>query len=157
MHAGGGLLGGCAKLRGEIDRRAAARLAVVEGTGGDGNVEHFFEAEGLGAELDFVPLAGFGFAAFVLYGEGWGFAGFGEFDNVGDAGKAKAEAANGEGADDAGAMFGFVGAMVGFVVEDFAFGGEAIFGPGLFNVDEAPLPLAEGEVLEGGERQQVGG
>lgn len=120
-------------------------------------MEHFFETKGLGAELDFVPISGFWFASLIFDGEGRGFAVFGEFDNVGDAGEAEAEAANGEGADDADAVFGFVGAVVSFFVEDFAFGGEAVFRPGLFDVDEGPLPLAEGEVLEGGERQQVGG
>ncbi len=79
----------------------------------------------------------------------------GELDDIGLAGEAEAEGAEAESAGDAEAGSGLGGAVVGAVVEDAALGGETVFGPGLLDMNEGPLPLAEGEVLEAGERQQV--
>ena len=54
----------------------------------------------------------------------------------------------------------FVGAFVGFFVEQLAFGGEAVLGPDLLVVDECALARAVEPVLKGGERdhfnQRVG-
>ena len=54
----------------ERDLGTAAVLAVEECAGGDGDAEFFFEAQGLGAELNFVPSVGLGAAALVFDGEG---------------------------------------------------------------------------------------
>ncbi len=121
---------------------AAAGFAIEERAFGDGDVEHFFETEGLGAKLDFVHVGGFGFAALVFDGAGAG-AGV-EFDDVGAAGDAVVEGADAEAAAGSDAVADFGGFGVGDFVEEVAFGGEAVFGPLLFEVDEGPLALAEG-------------
>lgn len=135
------------------DSGAAARFAVEERAFGDGDVQHFLQTEGLGAELDFVEVAGFGFAALVFDGARAGGA---EFNDVGAAGDAVVEGTDAEAAAGADAVADFGGFGVGVFVEEAAFGGEAVFRPLLFEVDEAPLALAEGEVLEGGEGEEVG-
>jgi hypothetical protein len=168
-HSRGQCFGTCSELGVERDGGAAAVLAVEECAGVDDDREFFFEAEGLGAELNFVPLVRFRAAAFVFDREGlppagaaveldsvW-VAGRGlvEFDDVGFAREAKAHRLDAEAArdDDSGAGFG--AGFVDSLVQDAAFLGEAILLPLLFDVDESPLALAEEEVLEAGEREKV--
>ena len=50
----------------------------------------------------------------------------------------------------------FVGAFVGFLVKGLPLGGEAVFGPDLFVVDESTLARAVEPVLEGGEGDHHG-
>ena len=76
--------------------------------------------------------------------------------NFGAAGNAVVERAYAEAAAGADAVADFGGFGVGVFVEEAAFGGEAVFGPLLFEVDEAPLALAEGEMLKGGEGEEIG-
>lgn len=165
VHAGGEGFGAGAKLRGELDLGSTARLTVEECAIADFATKHFFEAEGLGAELDFVAGVAFGFAAFVFDGEGspqtgevgeWdAVGGLVEFDDVGLTGEAELEGVEAEaaGGADTWATFGTWG--VGAFVEDAPFGSEAIFLPQLFDVDKPPLPLTEEEVLEAGEWEEV--
>lgn len=165
VHAGGESFGAGAKLRGELDLGSTARLTVEECAIADFATKHFFEAEGLGAELDFVAGVAFGFAAFVFDGEGspqtgkvgeWdAVGGLVEFDDIGLTGEAEFEGVEAEaaGGADTWATFGTWG--VGAFVEDAPFGSETIFLPQLFDVDKPPLPLTEEEVLEAGEWEEV--
>ena len=154
-----------AETWGEGDFGSAAALAVVKRTVVDLGIEHFFETEGLGAELDFVAGIELGLAAFVFDGEGAPTAfesgeldavgGFVKFDDVGLPSEAEAEGVDTEAARSADAWAAFGTGLVGAFVEDAPFGGEAIFLPHLFEVDEAPLAFAEEEVLEAGEWEEV--
>lgn len=76
----GGVGGESAQGLVEGDWGATFSFSVKEEGLGDFYVEHFFEAEGLGAELDFVGGVGFGFSAFVFDGDDR--AVFVEFDDV---------------------------------------------------------------------------
>lgn len=142
---------------------AAAGFAVVERAGGDFDGEHFFEAEGLGAELHGVDVVGFGVAAFVFDGEGaWRGGGWRggvavEFDDVSHALESVAAGLEWEGAGDADAGAGFAAAGVRAFVQDAAFGCEGVFIPDAFDVNERALSRAEGVVLERGDEDGFGG
>lgn len=83
------------------DERALLRLGMKDQSFDDGNTEHFFETEGLGAELDTVvePL-GF-FARLVFDGAGFGDDAFGFFDldDVSFAVEAEGVGPDGEGSE----------------------------------------------------------
>ena len=165
VHAGGESFGAGAKLRGELDLGSTAGLTVKESAIADLATKHFFETEGLGAELNFVAGIAFGFATFVFDGEGSPqtgevgerdtVGGFVEFDDVGLTGEAELKGVEAEaaGGADTWATFGTWG--VGAFVEDAPFGSETIFLPQLFDVDKPPLPLTEEEVLEAREWEEV--
>ena len=89
LEEGAGLLDGgfglLAEGGGEGNGDAAAGAVVEDFAVGDGGVEHFFEAEGLGAELDLVVVPLSFLAVFVFDGDGLVGVG-GVFDEVGDAG-----------------------------------------------------------------------
>lgn len=138
-----------AELGGEGDVLAAACGAVEEGAGGDGDAEHFFEAEGLGAELEGVGGVFFGAAAFVFDGEGRGA--LAELDGVGLANEAKAFGDEPEAAAGADAVADFVAGLVDAFVHEAAFGGEAVFLPNAGDMDEGALAGANPPVLECGE------
>jgi len=144
------------------DGRASLALAVEEESVGNGEVEHFLEAEGLGAELDFVGLVALGFAAFVFDGDDLGVccgrdahAPLVEFDDVALAGEAEDGGGDGQGTGDADTGTGFVWAVVGSLVQDLALGREAVLGPSLFQMDQGGLPGAKEKVLEGGEGEEL--
>ena len=134
---------------------AAASFTVVERTIGDGELEHFLETECLGAELHAVAVVFFWFAAFVFDGQHGAVAV--ELDDVCFSAQAEPMRYDVESACDADAVAGLVGAVVGFFVELVALGGEMVFRPDLLEMDECALPLAEQEVLQCGEGEQVCG
>jgi hypothetical protein len=49
--------------------KTPASPAIKDGSFRDGNGEHFFQAHGLGAELDHVAMVKLWFAALILYGK----------------------------------------------------------------------------------------
>ena len=57
-----------AQIQGQLDLSASPRLPVVDGPFADGHVQHFFQAERLGAKLDFVGAVVTFAAMFVLDG-----------------------------------------------------------------------------------------
>lgn len=80
---------------------AAPGLAVEEVAMGNSQAQAFLQTKGLGAELDFVGLVGFGFAAFVFDGK-HGAVGM-EFHHVADAMDGEAFRADGQATSDADA------------------------------------------------------
>lgn len=160
---GGG--GGPVGLRAEsgIEGNVVAALdgAVEDRAGGNRLAKHFLQAERLGAELNGVGGLVFGAAALVLDGERLpGAVGLAvELDDVGHAVEAECGGLQRQGAYDAQVAAALAAGFMGFVVEHAALGGEAIFGPLAFDVDERALARAEREVLQGGERKRgvVGG
>lgn len=62
-----GLNGFVSQFFAEVDLLTPAGLSIENGAGGDGGVQHFFEAEGLCTELYPVAVIGFGASAFVFY------------------------------------------------------------------------------------------
>lgn len=111
----------------EGDEGALMGFGVVDHAFWDGDAEHFFEAEGLGAELDAVVEPARFFAGFVFDGAGGGDAAvvFLDFDEVGFADEAEAIGPEGEGAEEfpAGAVFEAweVGVLVGELAEEGEF------------------------------------
>lgn len=155
METGGEVLGEGAEFGVDGDGSAALGFAVEEEGFGNGDGEHFFEAEGLGAELDFVGAVAFRFAALVFDGDDAPVAV--EFDDVGLAVESETVAGEVEAAGGSQAGAGFGGAVVGALVEDAAGGGEVVLGPEPLDVDEGALALAVEEVLEGGNGEGGGG
>ena len=92
----------------EDDVAATFGQGVEDGPGGDGDAQHFFQADGLAAELDLVVVPASAFAALVFDGEGRvGAAGVvgAEFDEVRDADDAQAMADEPEAAGGAEGAF----------------------------------------------------
>ena len=130
---------------------AATRLTVEEKTFRYAGVQGFFDAQGLGAELDLIGAMGLGLAPLVFnHGD---MAVLMKLDHITDAMYGQSGGANGEAAGDADAGAGFVRAVMGAIVHGAAFGGEAIFRPDLVNVDQGALPGAEEQMLEARDRE----
>jgi len=143
--------------------------AIKQGTPGDSDAEHLFQTDCLGAELNFVARIGLGFSALVLDGKrppGGRTAGefdavrssrrdLLELDDIGLAGESEAKGLDvyAPGDEHTGPALGAAG--VDTLVEDAALGGEAVLVPLLLDMNEAPLPLAELQVLQSGKRQEV--
>ena len=113
-----------------------------------GGLEHFFQAESLGADLDFVGAVGLGFAAFVFDGSEGAVAVL--FDDVADSAEIVYFGRDVEVAQDGAGGTVFVGAFVGFFVKLLTLGSETILGPDLLIVDEGTLARAIQEVLQRG-------
>jgi hypothetical protein len=143
----------------EVHFEAAAGLAVEERAPGHGLAEHFFQAQGLSAELDLVRTVGFGAAALVFDGIGEPGAGvfFGavELDDVRLSREAEPEAAQRQAADDPEVPSGFGLSAVRPLVEMGTLDGQRVVHPDPLEVDESALALTEEQVLEGGEREEV--
>jgi hypothetical protein len=132
---------------------AAAFFAVEERAIWDGDAEHFFKTQRLGAELHPVAVVFFWFAAFVFDRQHGAVAV--ELDDVCFSTQAEPVRYDVQPACDADAVAGFVGAVVGFFVELVSLCGEMVFRPDLLEMDECALPLAEQEVLQCGEGEEV--
>lgn len=150
----GGLHGAVAQVVVELDWGAAAFLAIIEGTLGDGGLAHFLEAESLGAELDTVAVVGLGATAFVFDGVDRAVAM--ELHDVGDAAQAERAGAQIEGAGDAHSGSTFVFRFMDLLVKDLTLRGEVIIGPELFVVNERALARAEEQVLQRRDGQEIG-
>ena len=168
MEAGCRLFGQSPELGVEDDIEAVAGLSVKEGARGNGDSQHLFQTESLGAELDLIGAMTFGFAALVLYGEGLPGAGYArqgcsgravrhamKFDDIRPAGKPEAQVAKRQPASDAQVAAGLPNAAVRLLMKMPAFHGQRVFHPDLFQVDESALPFAEQQVLERGDREEV--
>ena len=111
-----------------------AGLSVPQCAFADALPAHFFEAQGLGAELDFVGAVGFGAAAFVY--DGFQTAcGKVVFHHVKDAADAEPFGGYVDAALEADAFAGFGFAGIDALVQGFALCGEEILRPCLFVVD----------------------
>lgn len=120
-------------------------------------MEHFFEADGLRAELDFVDGLGLGTAALVFDGERLPRA-VGltvKFDDIGDAVEAESNGLQRKRASDAQIAPRLGRTIVGAFVEHATLSGEVIFLPGALDVDERALARAEGEMLERRNRKRI--
>jgi hypothetical protein len=141
----------------EGDGGALAGFGVVDETLGNGEGEHFFEAEGLGAELDAVVDPTGGAAGFVFDGAGFedASAGFADFDDVGLAGEAEPIGPQGEGAEEfpAGAVFeaGQVGVFVVELAEEGVF---VVFKDALY-VYQSSTARAVKKLVESGEGERI--
>jgi hypothetical protein len=71
-----------------------------------------------------------------------------EFDDVGLAGEAEAERAEGEPAGSHDFRAGFCVSFVDAGVQEIPLCSKTVLGPDLFEVNQGPLPFAEGEMLE---------
>jgi hypothetical protein len=78
-----------------------------------------------------------------------------KFDHIADAVQAETLGLHAESTRDADAGTGFIRAVMGFFVEDSAFGGEAVFGPFMVEMNEGTLPLTEEQMLQSGDGQTV--
>jgi hypothetical protein len=78
-----------------------------------------------------------------------------KLDNVGLPGDAKAKGAQRKSSPDQRLGAGFNFRRVRLLVEQFTLGGEEVLLPLLLQVNQRPAPLAEGEMLEAGEREEI--
>jgi hypothetical protein len=78
-----------------------------------------------------------------------------EFHNIGPADESEAERSEGHRIFKANPVAGFVLRTVHAAVLHPAFGGEPVFGPLLFQMDQGALAWTIDVVLQGGKRQQL--
>jgi len=146
----------------EEDLRAAALAPEEDGTLGNPGIEHLFEAQRLGTELDAIRLVErrLGAAAFVLDDDDarrTAWAGVVEFHHVGLADQPVAIGADFESAGDpqAGAVFFAPARVVHHAVQSPALGRKPIVRPDTFQMHQRRTARAEDEVLQGGDRQEL--
>lgn len=141
------------KFGGEGNFAATAGAVVVDGSACDGLPKHFFEAEGLSAELEVV--VAFLAAGSVLVFNGDDCTVGVEFDGVGASGEAEGFRPEGESAFDADFAVhlerGFIHALVDLLTAQ----GEDVFVVDLLDVDEGALAGAVGVVFDGGNHDVV--
>ena len=138
----------------EGDFLSSMLLSVVEMSRRDACLEHFLQAEGLGAELDFVRPMGFGLAALILDGKNASVVP--KFHYITLAGDAERKGADGEAALNAHARasLGLVG-IVGALVEDASGGSEEVLLPDLLQMNQRTLPRAKEIMLQGREGKEL--
>jgi hypothetical protein len=164
VEPGDGGLGVGAECRGELNLTAGLALFVVDGAAGHDGVEHFLEAEGLGAELDVVVVPASLAAAFVLDGQGdldGGRAasfppGFStELDEVGPPVKPEPPRGDPKPAFGADALAFLEPGAVGTGVEDVAAEGMLVVDVEAVEVPEGGAAVAIQQGVEGGEGDEV--
>ncbi len=140
------------------DEGSLLGFGVEDEAFGDGNAEHFFEAEGLGAELDAViePL-GF-FAGFVFDGAGFGDGalGFFDFDDVGFAVEAEGVGPDGECAEEFPTGAVFEAGEVSVFVLDVAAQGVFVCATDPLDHFQCGSAFAVEDVVEKGKREGIG-
>lgn len=165
MHVRRERFGFGAQGSGERHVLAAPRCAVEKPACRACHLEHLFETEGLGAQLNLVATASLGPSPFVLDGPRLPEALFSpqgdagrrgaKLNHVGLASQPEAEGVQTEAAGDSEARPAFRPGVVRLLMQFAAFGGEAVLRPHLLDMNQGPLALAEHEVLEAGEGQEV--
>lgn len=128
---------------------AAARYPVEEKAFGNRYGEHLFEAEGLGAELDFIGAVGFGLSAFVFDGDDESIGM--ELHDIALTGQPEVIRADGEGSGGADGAARLGGGIVDALVENPPFGSISVLKPFTVQVDEGELAFAKHQVLERGD------
>jgi len=150
----------------EFNFYAVTSLAVEQKSAPDFRREHFFQTHCLSAELSLIAMVMLFFAAFVFngcrqikpvtIGQLHAIGRSGELDHITHARKPQPIGCHRHGTrgDDPVPRFGEEG-IVNSLVHDPALGGQRVFPPLLFHVDERPLPAAKQEVLNAREGQKV--
>lgn len=138
----------------ELDGMPAALLPIKKGTLPDFDVQHLFEAKRLGAELDLVAAALFRFTPFVLDGKDG--AVLMELHHVGLAAQAETPGTDRQGPHGADPALLLRLPAVRPLVQDPPLGGETVFGPDLFQMDQGALSRAVQVVLQSREHDVVG-
>jgi hypothetical protein len=132
-----------AQSGGELNLHATARLAIKDGAARHVAVEHFFEANRLGAELDEVAVGGLTDAALVLHREGPGA----KFDHVGTTRETKTATGQQETTHGAEIVAANLAGKVGTLVQQPALRSEPVFYPCLLEMNQSPLPRTKGQML----------
>jgi hypothetical protein len=118
---------------------------------------HLLQAESLGAKLNLIAVIRFGFAPFVLHREGLpATAGqWMELYHIGHPHQPEALGAQRQPTLDQHPGPGFYPLFMHPLVEDPAFGSQAIIGPNLFKMNQGALPLAENKMLQGRDHDPI--
>lgn len=169
MKAPGGVLRGLAKAVVERHFVAPPNGAIEECSGVDAHIEHLFKAEGLRTELNSVAVAPLRNTPLVLDRKwappareardvrpGLSFKHAVQFYCVGAARDSQSKASHKESASDPEIAPTFPESFVDASMEQRAFRGQSVINPNPLEVDESALPLAEHEVLQPREWQQIG-
>ncbi len=143
----------------EEDFSPVLAFDVEDGTGGYGDAEHFFEAHGLSAELDFVVVPTSFFAAFEIDGVGdserSSIVVAAEFNEVGFASNSQSiRHQHHPGYVPLVASFEVRG-LIDLFVSVNAFGSVLIVLPDLFDQMQRQSPFAEQQVVQVTQRQEI--
>lgn len=157
---GDGVLGSPPKVRGELDFAAATGRGVEDGAGRNRDAEHFFQTEGLRADLNVVvvPLPSLAALVFdrVRNRDSRMALRRAELDYVRLPDEAQAAREEGEPPLDAHAGTLFGTGYVRPVMEQATLESGTILGELALDVDEGASPGTEEVVIEGGDRHEVG-
>jgi hypothetical protein len=157
MEALGGRFRFGAKLRSKLDCPAPFGFDVKDGPGRHRDRQHFFQAEGLGTELDVVVVPATPPAALILDGIG-NFTAvrlLAKLDHIGLAGKLKALGLKQHAVHNADPRPGFRKGSVRALVSMDSFERERIIHPNLFDAMQGATPLAKKQIIEGAEGEKV--
>ena len=150
----------------EEHHRAAAWLPIEQSAFWNRAAEHLLQAHGLGAQLQFIRLMGFGLSPLILHGirlpkpllplKRYAFGGGVEFHHVALAGKPQLMGDHLQSPEDQRIAPPLPGRLVvGSAVEKAALHSPQVLLPLLLQMDQCPLPPAEREVLQTGEGEEV--
>lgn len=138
----------------ERDGMPATLLPIEKGAFRYFDLQHLLEAQPLGAELNFVATVALRLAPFVL--DGKDSAILMELHHVGLPGEAETTGADRQGSHRADPALLLRLPAVRPLVQHPPLGGEAVFDPDLFQMDQSALSRAIEIVLQGGEHDVVG-
>ncbi len=141
-----------AKLRCEHHLQPPTRFAVKDGALWNAGSKHLLQAQGLGADLHKIAVGGFALTPFVLHGKRLRA----KLHDVGAAGQPKALAFEQQTASRSRCMPSRLPGLVRALMQQASLRREPILLPNLLQMDERPLPRAEGEVLQAAYRKRVG-
>ena len=151
----------------EHDLLATARLAVEDRSVGYADLQHPLQAHGLSTKLYAVGVVGFGATSFVFHWQGAPSA-LGlwegntaalhamELHDIGNTAQAEGKRVEPQAADNPQVTSRFIRDLMDAFMQEPAFRCETVLGPGVLEVDEGALPLAEKQVLKGREWEEVG-
>lgn len=156
MELDDGGLGELAKRVVEGNFQPPAGPAIEQSPGWNHTPKHFFEAQGLGTELDFVGVVGFWPAALVLDGV-WHFlaAGRSELHDIRFSKEPQPEGSEREGPADTEVSRDLGFPAIGLFMQMPALDGERVLGPEPLDVDQRALSRAEQEVLQGADGKKI--
>lgn len=157
LNASDGFQGGSADFMGESDGATFLGFDVENEALGNAEMEHFLQAESLGAELDVVIFPGSGRPGFVFHGpsfeEGLAFAA--DFDEIGLAGEPERIGKDRKRPEQNPTRTGFKAGEIGMGVVESAKKGVVIFFEDTLNVNKRGSTWAEEELIQSGEREVI--
>jgi hypothetical protein len=120
-------------------------------------MQHLFQAKGLGAELNLIPIGKFWLSTLVFH-RIWPPAALiisMKLHHIRLAGEAKAQGTQGQSGFDPDTVSAQSFATIHPLMHDAALGGETVFFPNLFDMNQSASTLAKEQMLQGRKRKEV--